>query len=119
MNICQETYGLLIKSVEGLEKYSELVTLSLEDGRRIRFYHEQDCCESVLLEDFEGEETDLVGGRLFCIEEVSDADGPPPEHPDSFTWTFYKIVTSKGYVWLRWLGESNGYYSEEITVSID
>ena len=36
---------------------------------------------------------------------------------ESYTWTFYKIETNKGGLWVRWLGESNEYYSEEVNVT--
>ena len=83
------------------------------------FYHEDDCCESVYVDDITGDLDDLVGKPLDIVEVARHEDTMPqgmdlkkPE--DSFTWTFYKFATIKGWVDVRWLGESNGYYSEEV-----
>lgn len=84
------------------------------------FFHEDDCCECVQVEDVVGDLNDLVGKPLDIVEEVehvsdfTPAGVTPPEDPDSYTWTFYKFATLKGWVDVRWLGESNGYYSESV-----
>jgi hypothetical protein len=83
------------------------------------FMHEDDCCESVYIEDIVGDLNDLVGKPLDIVEEVEyDRDFNPPDvepvSGESFTWTFYKFATIKGWVDVRWLGESNGYYSESV-----
>lgn len=87
-----------------------------EDGKRFKFYHEQDCCESVIIEDVIGDLQDLVGSPITQAEEVSDdtfVDNITDSY-DSHTWTFYKFTTNKGSVTVRWLGQSNGYYSESV-----
>ena len=83
-----------------------------------RFLHWQDCCESVYIESIVGELSDLVDEPLLIAEEVSGEIPEPKEgeYIDSGTWTFYKFATRKGYVDVRWLGESNGYYSESVNL---
>jgi len=85
---------------------------------RFVFFHYQDCCESVDINDIVGDLEDLCGEPLLIAEEVS---GETPvdfeeEYHESVTWTFYKFATRKGYVDVRWLGESNGYYSEAVSL---
>ncbi len=104
-----------IKEITGLEKGSDEVRIFTECGQEYLFYHSQDCCESVDLNDFDGDAGDLIGATIVSAEEVSsDEDEQPAEYSESCTWTFYKIETDKGGIWMRWLGESNGYYSEGV-----
>lgn len=84
------------------------------DTERYVFTHDQDCCECVDINDVVGDIQDLVGEPLLMAEEVSGATEPDVEHSESYTYTFYKFATRKGYVDVRWLGESNGYYSEGV-----
>jgi len=111
-----ELVGKKIKEITGLEKESEEVRIFTEDGNEYLFYHSQDCCESVALNDFEVSANTLEGATVLSAEAVvSDDEGEKPdEWAVSWTWTFYKIETDKGGLWMRWLGESNGYYGEEV-----
>lgn len=92
------------------------------DVERYVFFHSQDCCESVSVEDIAGDLQDLVGLPLLIAEEASGetlADHKFEYEPESYTWTFYKFATRKGYVDVRWLGTSNGYYSEGVSLGYE
>lgn len=105
--------GETLKAIHGMTVGSDAISFETESGRAFRMYHSQDCCESVALNDVAGNVEDLLGSPLTMAECESNSDNPP-ESANSFTWTFYKFATLKGYVTLRWLGESNGYYSESV-----
>ena len=117
-----------IIQIVGMEKDSECIDIYTSDGAVYKMYHEQDCCENVYVEDVCGDVDDLIGVTLLVAEERTSKDNPQNitdeklkeqetarvAWDDSFTWTFYHFATSKGYLDLRWYGESNGYYSESV-----
>lgn len=104
--------GKIIKKIEGMEQGSEYVEFLCETGEVYRMFHYQDCCEYVVLEDVIGSIYDLLHTPITMSEETTNID--EEENYESSTWTFYKLATIKGYVTLRWLGISNGYYSEAV-----
>jgi len=100
-----------------VERGDDELRLYLTDFNYVRFYHDQDCCESVSIEDVCGDLDDLVGEPLTEAEEVSGYIGPETG-AESYTWTFYRFGTRRGSVTVRWYGSSNGYYSEEVSVEV-
>lgn len=110
--------GVVMSRVE--QKDNDRIEFEAADGRMFVMQHYQDCCECVVIEDLCGYLQDLVGEPILLAEAVSgemaQPDGWDGECGDfSCTWTFYKLATRKGYVDIRWLGTSNGYYSEEVS----
>ena len=126
---CMETWDrqgekfscLLGKTLVAVTEFddSELLLFDTADGQIYMLYHEQECCESVIIDDICGDLNDLIGEPLLLAEEVARSYGDPGvkskyEDDESFTWTFYKLTTRKGGVTIRWYGASNGYYSESV-----
>lgn len=90
----------------------ESITFVADTGERWMMYYEPDCCASCYIEDVVGDLQDLVGTPIQMAEAAHSSEDPKDPNEDSFTWTFYKFATPKGYVTVRWYGSSNGYYSE-------
>jgi hypothetical protein len=109
--------GQTITNITGMEVGSEQINIETESGKSYRMYHSPDCCESVQVEDVCGDVNDLLDSLIVQADEESNSDPleGATQPSDSFTWTFYRIATAKGLVVLRWLGESNGYYSESVS----
>lgn len=110
-----ELLGKTLKSVEQIS--NKMLVFTTTEGEVYKMYHSQDCCESVTIEDICGDLQDLIGEPILLAEEATsdkNPEGITKDYQDSFTWTFYKLATRKGYVDIRWYGESNGYYSESV-----
>lgn len=115
--------GKIIKSIDGLEKGSEVVSINFMDGSSLIQVHEQDCCESVEVEQVDGDASKHIGATVYeLIEKVVEQEDIDkeilPAWVDSITATFYTLKTSKGYIDWRWFGESNGYYSEDVSCTL-
>lgn len=113
----EDLKGRTITSVEGLHSFSQEVIIETDSGARFVMWHEQDCCETVSVNDVDGNESDLIGATVHTAEETSEDVGA--DVSESGTWTFYRIGTDKGFVVIRWFGESNGYYSESVSCRIE
>lgn len=105
--------GKILVYVSPAKQGDDEIIFVTDSGERYMMYHEQDCCESVSIDDVCGDMQDLVGSPILVSEEVS-GETPRETSDESCTWTFYKIDTAKGGVTIRWYGESNGYYSERV-----
>jgi hypothetical protein len=108
------TFGDLVgKTCLNVEVGDDFIAFVFLDGTIAKMHHVQDCCESVSIEDINGDVGDLIGVPLLVCDERVSHDEEEGYH-ESATWTFYTLRTIRGSVDIRWLGTSNGYYSESV-----
>lgn len=106
--------GKTLTKIEGGVE-DERLTFHTSDGMKYVMYHDDDCCETVYIEDICGDFEDLYNQPILLAEEVSNSDDEPKyKGEESYTWTYYKLSTNLGSVTIRWYGSSNGYYSERV-----
>ncbi len=106
---------LLGYTMSSVVRQGNAIVFTCVDGVVYKMAHRQECSESVTIEDIDGSLDDLVGVPLVQAEVSTNHDDGPENAFDSHTWTFYKLA-GKGHVTIRWHGESNGFYSEEVEI---
>lgn len=112
---CVEFSDLLGKSINVIQSNDSYIVFYADDGIEYHMFHYQDCCESVYIESIVGDIMDIMGEPILVAEEVINRQQDPDGY-ESSTYTFYKLATRKGYVDIRWVGTSNGYYSETVSL---
>lgn len=96
------------------DKGKDRIIFVRDDGYQIVFYHVDDCCEYVEIEDVNGDYKNLIGKPLR-VAEMYTTDVPGNQRQNLYDmYTFYRFATEDEFVTIRWHGSSNGYYSVEV-----
>lgn len=106
-----------VKIKKGVDNDS--IVFKCSDGDSFEMLHYQDCCENVTIEDIVGDLDDLLNSPILRADVATSGENPEgikKDYQGSFTWTFYHLATFKGHVTIRWYGESNGWYSEGVSL---
>ncbi len=89
-------------------------------GRKFCFKHDQDCCEYVRIISKSDDILDIMNKRLISVEmtylDGDMFDNDPDHNYDSHTLSKLTFVTNDSTECVRWLGSSNGYYGETVSV---
>lgn len=117
----EDASALRGKTITSIEEVDTTIRIETDDAKEYVMAHSQDCCESARIHDIVGDLQALVGSPLVVArEEVAKdewpADVPNKEYNESYTWTTYFFETATAKVRIRWLVESDGYYSESVQI---
>ena len=105
--------GETLEFVDVNEQENQIL-LTTKSGRRILIHHDQDCCESVRIVDTQGNWQDLIGKVIVEVEEDVIQSG---DYGDSETKTNLTFKVDGATVISRWIGKSNGCYSESVDIA--
>jgi hypothetical protein len=114
-----ELKGKTITSIDGSNSDDSDTIITTSDGSIYTLTHIQDCCEHVRVYGTVGNIDDVLNEEVIAAEDTNPMDNPnAPDYKyyESATWSQFRIVTNKGTFEIWWLGESNGYYSETVSV---
>ncbi len=107
--------GEVLDAVD-IDREENQILLTTRSGRRFLVYHEQDCCETVAISGQDGNFGKLIGkpiveARDFAVDTSEEAID------SSQTTTTLVFRVDDQTVISRWIGDSNGYYSESVDIA--
>lgn len=116
MNEYKTIEELKSKTLTTVEVGVDEVVFACTDGARYLMYHEQQCCESVVIDSIDGDPQNLVGHDIVVAQETfPEVSQETLSHERSCTLTDFTLTTTNGAcVVFHWNGSSNGYYSESV-----
>jgi hypothetical protein len=106
--------GERLTHIDTDEKHN-VILLTTASGRTVKIYHAQDCCEHVYIVGTEGDWHKLIG-KVIVEATHDETRGGEPRSTEEESWTNTALTfrVDDATVISRWLGESNGYYSESV-----
>jgi len=91
---------------------NDVILLTTQSGRQVRIFHDQDCCESVAIKGTDGEWHNLIGKPI--VEATQEESQDDTSEFESCTHTQLSFRVDDATVISRWIGTSNGCYSESV-----
>lgn len=112
----RQVQAIVGETLSEIDIGDDQILLTTISGRKFIFDHAQDCCETVRIESVSGEAKTLIGKVVRAVEyEANEGKDPPPsEYAESWTRTNITFRVDDSTVITKWIGESNGYYSETV-----
>ena len=108
--------GEVLDAVD-IDREENQILLTTRSGRRFVVYHEQDCCEQVQIVGQDGSFDKLIGKPLIEARDFAVDTGESEGDYDSQTTTTLVFRVDDQTVISRWIGDSNGYYSESVDIA--
>ncbi len=106
--------GEVLDAVD-IDREENQILLTTRSGRRFLVYHEQDCCETVAISGQDGSFDRLIGKPIVEARDFAVDTGD--DEIDSQTTTTLVFRVDDQTVISRWIGDSNGYYSESVDIA--
>ena len=108
--------GEVLDAVD-IDREENQILLTTRSGRKFLVYHEQDCCEKVAISGQDGNFDKLIGKPIVEARDFAVDTGESESDYDSQTTTTLVFRVDDQTVISRWIGDSNGYYSESVDIA--